>query len=158
MGKLVNVTANLIQLAKDGEIEALAHGCNCFCRMGAGFAGKLVRVFPDVLLTDMSTKVGDVGKLGTFTVCQTYDFPIFNLYTQFQYGLGKNHFDSIAFRCGLIKVIDACIEMKIYSLHIPKIGSHLAGGNWEDIYFTIVGIIENHFRDVDFTLVVVTWI
>jgi O-acetyl-ADP-ribose deacetylase (regulator of RNase III) len=39
------VTGNLITLAKQGEFDVIAHGCNCFCTMGAGIAPHMAREF-----------------------------------------------------------------------------------------------------------------
>ena len=39
------VTGNLITLAKKGEFDVIAHGCNCFCTMGAGIAPHMAREF-----------------------------------------------------------------------------------------------------------------
>lgn len=39
------VEGNLIALAKRGEFDVIAHGCNCFCQMGAGIAPQMAKEF-----------------------------------------------------------------------------------------------------------------
>jgi O-acetyl-ADP-ribose deacetylase (regulator of RNase III) len=40
------VKGNIITLAKEGEFDVIAHGCNCFCNFGAGLARDIKREFP----------------------------------------------------------------------------------------------------------------
>ena len=39
------VVGDLIRLAKEGEFDVIAHGCNCFCTMGAGIAPQMALAF-----------------------------------------------------------------------------------------------------------------
>lgn len=39
------INGNLIELAKQGMFDVIAHGCNCFCTMGAGIAPQMARAF-----------------------------------------------------------------------------------------------------------------
>jgi len=35
------VDGDLVQMAKEGKFDVIAHGCNCFCAMGAGIAPQI---------------------------------------------------------------------------------------------------------------------
>ena len=39
------INGDLIELAKQGTFDVIAHGCNCFCTMGAGIAPQMARAF-----------------------------------------------------------------------------------------------------------------
>jgi len=58
------ISGDLIQLAKNGQFDLIAHGCNCFCTMGAGIAKAVKEVFPAAFEADEATQRGDRAKLG----------------------------------------------------------------------------------------------
>ena len=70
------IRGNLITLAKQGEFDIVAHGCNCFCTMGAGIAKSIKQSFPEAYAADSCTKKGDKRKLGT---CTYADISKYNL-------------------------------------------------------------------------------
>lgn len=131
---LKTVKGDLLQLLDDGVFDIVAHGCNCFHRMGAGFAGKLVERYPQVLHADQRDSIlGDKEKLGYYTSC-IVDTPsgkrvrIANLYTQYYYGpgfKGGEHFR--------IQALDHALG-KLFENHpgqlvgIPLIGGGLGQG------------------------------
>lgn len=39
------IKGDLIELAKQGKFDVIAHGCNCFCTMGAGIAPVMAKAF-----------------------------------------------------------------------------------------------------------------
>ncbi len=134
---MINKTmkGDLIDLAKKGYFDAIAHGCNCFCTMGAGIALQIKNNFPEAHQEDLDTPYGDMGKLGKFSMALTNymgisgNLAVLNLYTQYGYH-GKDLADLQAIR----KVFtDLNIRFKGDTLGIPKIGAGLAGGNWEEI-------------------------
>ena len=45
MKELNYVDGDLISLALYGHFDVIAHGCNCFCTMGAGIAPKMAAAF-----------------------------------------------------------------------------------------------------------------
>lgn len=131
------------------DCDVIAHGCNCFCTWGAGIARQLRSVHPEAFQADLATEVGDIKKLGTFTQAMSGQRQIFNLYTQFRYGVTEPHFDYDAFRNSLSAMRDY-LEVVTGTLHtakigLPKIGAGLAGGNWE----RISQIIDEVMLDVD---------
>lgn len=109
----------------------IAHGCNCFCTMGAGVAAQLAENFKQIYAIDKDTKCGDLEKLGdcTFATHDNDHNVCFNLYTQFNpganvdYGAIFNAFHSLRhIRHGLAR-----------PLYIPRIGAGIAGGDWKII-------------------------
>jgi O-acetyl-ADP-ribose deacetylase (regulator of RNase III) len=45
MANYREIPGNLITLALEGTFDVIAHGCNCFCTMGAGIAPQMARTF-----------------------------------------------------------------------------------------------------------------
>lgn len=68
--KLKIVKGDLIKLALEGEFDVIAHGCNCFCRQGAGLAFQMVKYFqtdnPYYYPSEANRKenIGNFNKLG----------------------------------------------------------------------------------------------
>src|SRR5699024_744475 len=112
-------------IKQNAVIEAVAHGCNCFNKMGAGFALQLVRAVPEVLGADITTTAGNIKKLGTFSHCEVNGRHYYNLYTQFYYGRHDSHFDLMAFRTAFTVMIHELMSAGVRSVHIPKIGTGL---------------------------------
>lgn len=174
------IEGDLIKLAKEGYFDVITHGCNCFCTMGAGIAPQMAEafgcdMFPKELLytneigldglihTVPSNNRGDINKLGTIDylthirykpddVGEPFSLSVVNSYTQYSYG--KNHKD------GVLKPIDyealtMCMRkinhiFKGKRIGLPKIGSGLAGGDWN----IIKEIIINELKDCDVTVVI----
>lgn len=122
----------------------LIHGCNCFNTMGAGFAKQIKDKFPEAYNVDKKTKKGDPNKLGNFSY-YTYndngvDRIILNAYIQYNYGRNGTYINYIALINCLLKIKQ---KFPNYRIIMPKIGSGLAGGNWE----LISSIISTIFPD-----------
>ena len=83
------VDGDLIKLALQGQFDVVAHGCNCFCTMGAGIAPQMAKAFGcDDFKMEMLTYTecdedgneweeetgnrGDINKLGTIDYEQLY--------------------------------------------------------------------------------------
>ncbi len=67
------INGDLIKLALEGKFDVIAHGCNCFCTMGAGIAPQMAKTFGcDKFKMEFSQYRGDINKLGTI------DFKIFH--------------------------------------------------------------------------------
>lgn len=140
------VKGDLIEMAQNGEFDVIAHGCNCFCKMGAGIAKSIKQHFWDAYEADLKTKIGDMEKLGTCTSAQIGDLVVVNAYTQYDHkGRGvKVDYDAVQNCMRLIaeNYPDARIGL-------PKIGSGLAGGDWDRIQ----QIIEEEMDGLDVTIV-----
>ena len=141
------ISGDLIQLAENGQFDLIAHGCNCFCTMGAGIVKEVV---PAAFEADEATQRGDRSKLGTCSFAEIVlggsSLIVVNAYTQFDWrGRGpKVDYAAVRSCMGWIK--------KHYpgkKIGLPKIGAGLAGGDWP----TIVAIIEEELAGEDVTLV-----
>jgi O-acetyl-ADP-ribose deacetylase (regulator of RNase III) len=83
------IHGDLIVLAKQGKFDAIAHGCNCFCTMGAGIAPQMAAAFgcdsfekEKVTYLDydddgheyevQTNNRGDINKLGTINYEHQY--------------------------------------------------------------------------------------
>lgn len=143
---MINYTdGDLIELAKGGEFNVIAHGANCFCVMGSGIAAQIKKAFPEAYAIDSQTERGAQDKLGTITVAECDCCDVVNAYTQFSYGNG-NDADYDAIRNCMRKV------KQLYSgkrIGMPFIGAGLAGGSWK----VISQIIEEELGDEDITVV-----
>ena len=144
------VQGDLIGLAKQGEFEVIAHGCNCQCEMGAGIAKTIKLAFPEAYAADLRTEKGSRAKLGTCSCaeCMTPSgaVTVVNAYTQFHWRGSGVKADYNAIR--------AC--MRWLGQHfggkrigLPRIGAGLAGGDWDHIFH----IIQEELTDQDVTIV-----
>lgn len=136
------VKGDLIALAKENKFDGIAHGCNCFNRMGAGIAPKINKAFTNVLDVDFShvPRVGSLKRLGTYSVSiQDFDgiqgcaFLVFNLYTQYSHTYIKNN-PPVDYSA--VKSVFESLNKLLpdgFCLGIPKIGAGLAGGDWDKI-------------------------
>lgn len=140
-------------LVRDGEnYDLIAHGCNCFCSMGAGIAPVVKLKYPEAYEVDCKTARGDKSKLGTLSHTVTQTEPIVaNLYTQYSTGgrlVGDMDLDYEALRNSL-----TLLKQKFSGKRMAfnKIGAGLAGGDWD--------IIERIINDVlvDEDVTVVLW-
>lgn len=141
------IDGDLIKLAKEGNFDYIAHGCNCFCTMGAGIAKQIKEQFPIAYTMDLATKKGDIKKLGNYTTtADHYAFTIINAYTQYRYGTEKRQLDYEALTLILRKIN---YEYPGKTIGLPKIGCNLAGGDWN----IVKQIIEKELKDMDVTIV-----
>jgi O-acetyl-ADP-ribose deacetylase (regulator of RNase III) len=146
------VEGDLIKLAKEGNFEVIAHGCNCFCTMGAGIAKSIREQFPEAYETDCKTLTGDIDKLGNYTAAWVYDnskkrvFGVVNCYTQYGHDASTKPFDYEAFTLCMRKINHQFHGKRI---GLPKIGAGLAGGDWN----IIKTVIEKELKDMDVTIV-----
>ncbi len=131
---------NIIDLAKEGQYDAIAHGCNCFCAFGAGLALQIAKHFPAAAAADQKSRRGDYSKMGSLTSVSV-DVPqrklrIFNLYTQYFWGHPRPPEDSREVRYRAIenslRMMKEAIEPEAV-VALPKIGAGLAGGEWDVI-------------------------
>lgn len=136
-------------LSMSDEFDVIIHGCNCLHTMGAGIALQIRNKYPEAYYADLKTKYGDRDKLGTYSAVRNEvdDIIIVNAYTQFGFGGNREaNYDAISDVFELLA--DArCVDKRV---GIPMIGAGLAGGNWD----IISNIIETHFKNVNYTLVV----
>lgn len=155
--KYQEIKGDLIELAKIGTFDIIAHGCNCFHTMGSGIARKIRENFPAAFDMDKKTSYGSSRKLGTYSnsnhLAEKIDvwvgrkgFCVLNLYTQYNYGVDKVHLDYDALRCCLAKVN---LDFKGKTIGLPTIGCGLAGGDWD----RVKKIIQEELKDMYVTVV-----
>jgi O-acetyl-ADP-ribose deacetylase (regulator of RNase III) len=132
-------TGNLITLAEQGEFDAIAHGCNCFCRMKRGIAPQIAKFCPGAEAADNETDAGNINKLGTFTnsvrtLSDGHKVYVFNLYTQFDWKGYKPLIHYHCFKESYLKMLYWLKQKFTYEklpikLGVPLIGCGLAGGS-----------------------------
>jgi len=172
MGNYKEVEGDLLFLALKGEFDTIAHGCNCFCTMGAGIAPQMAKLFGcDTFPMEAELRAGDIEKLGcidykvlgidpvTYEVYHDLEvvsseyriLTVVNAYTQ--YGFGSNHkegshvaLDYEALTLCLRKLNSICEGDHI---GLPQIGCGLAGGDWK----RVKEIIKNELTNCDVTVV-----
>ena len=131
---LPTVRGDLLQMAMDGHVDVVIHGCNCQCQMGKGIALTIKRLFPEAYAADCATNKGDASKLGTISVAEVrrpnYNFFVVNGYTQEHWRGANVKADYVAIR----EVLRA-VKLRFSGKRIayPKIGAGLAGGDWKVI-------------------------
>lgn len=142
----IEITGDLVELAKTNEIDVIVHGCNCFNNMGAGIAKQIAKVFPLAAEIDSLTPHGSDVKLGTITSAyiDEYDLTVINAYTQFAYGGGKVNADYDAIKL-CFDTIAAVLKITGETIAYPKIGAGLAGGDWNKIN----AIINESLKDIE---------
>lgn len=137
------VQGDLIKMAMEGNFDAIAHGCNCFCTQKAGIAAKMSMVFetnnPSYYKLEEERRKGDFHKLGNIEgVTRTFFWDnsyihsyihlyVINCYTQ--YNLGK------ALDYDALTMCMKKINHYYKGLHIglPQIGCGIAGGSWSRV-------------------------
>lgn len=168
------IEGDLIELALQKKFNVIAHGCNCFCTMGAGIAPQMAKAFGadefplelEEIDGEPTYNRGDVNKLGQIDyksfkfgktkIYETYprssDITIVNCYTQ--YGFSRMYKD------GYEKPLDynalvLCLKKMNHifkGLHIglPQIGCGLAGGDWAVVKL----MIQEYLTDCQVTVVI----
>lgn len=160
------IEGDLIKMALEGHFDVIAHGCNCFCNMGAGIAVQMAKTFGcDKFPMECAIFEGEYDKLGTVDYRNMYiehgkavdvfdcnrtdsnKLIVANCYTQFHYGRKFGvPFNYLAFQLCMNKLNYAFRGKRI---GLPKIGAGLAGGNWS----VISRIIKEELIDCDVTIV-----
>lgn len=147
--ELNQMSGDLIDLAKKGNFDVIAHGCNCYCTMGGGIAPQMARAFGcDKFPLENHKYSGDETKLGKIDYATVdvdgKELIVVNAYTQ--YGFGGKPFDYDAFE-KIVAEMNTVFKGK--HIGLPKIGAGLGGGNWN----TIRTMIKKGFTDCNVTIV-----
>mgnify|MGYP003654120241 CR=1 FL=1 len=139
------VEGDLVKMAKEGKFDVIAHGCNCFCAMGAGIAPQIKNAFPEAFEADCETVSGDESKMGTISHTVYSKPTIVNIYSQYDTKgrrSGNMDLDYDALRSGL-KEMKAKFSGKTFGL--PMIGAGLAGGDWNKIEEIIDRVMRGEY-------------
>ena len=147
------VEGDLVKLAIAGEFEVIAHGCNCFCTMGAGIAPLFAKYFnADKFPLEHPSHRANYNKMGCIDsqLESRYSKPfhVVNAYTQFSTGASYGHipldYDALTL---CLRKINKVFEGK--TIGLPKIGCGLAGGNWE----IVKALIQKELKSMDVVVV-----
>lgn len=157
MSNYIEIEGDLIDLAKRGNFDVIAHGCNCFSRMKRGIAPQMAAAFRcDRYRLEDQKHAGDIRKLGQIETMSSgsfgsehYEktFSVVNAYTQYHWDSKGKPLDYEAFTLCMRK-----INHIFHGEHIglPQIGAGLAGGDWQ----RIKKIIQTELKDMNVTVVI----
>jgi len=162
------IDGDLIKLAKEGKFDVIAHGCNCFCTMGAGIAPQMAEAFgcnnSEIFAMEAPNLAGNINKLGTIGYnylplknssvnYEEWDFEltVVNAYTQF--GFGANHEEGTEKPLDYAALI-LCFKkinhiFKGKHIGLPWIGCGLAGGEKKYVKQCMI----DHLKDCEVTVV-----
>lgn len=124
----------------ESKDDILIHGCNVFCKMGAGVARIVRRAYPLAFAEDLKTGKGDPYKLGryTYSTQKHYCYPeqdiiVINAYTQ--RGYSWTTYKDPVVDYDAIRTVMTSIKKDFprKSISMPRIGAGLAGGDWKII-------------------------
>lgn len=160
--KLKYVQGDLVEAARRGFLNVIAHQANCFCKGKRGIAPQIFGKFPAIKAADDRTKVGDREKLGTLS----HAFQSFENDQRYLWGFnlyGQYHFDSKspeygtrypALQAALAKMRVIIATRKtlywdykdLLKIGFPLIGCGLAGGDWD----IVEEMIKEEFKNVPY--------
>ena len=145
------VNGDVLLALERGELDVVAHGCNCQGGFGSGVAGQIARRWPHVREAYLTLHKSGGTLLGFFQPVQiSANQYIVNCGTQDNYlPRGVQHADYDAIN-DVMESLSLYTKHKLTRVGIPKIGAGLAGGKWEEIE----EIILRHFTDQDLTVYV----
>lgn len=141
--KVTSIHGDIIAEIDTGYYDYVAHGCNCMGVMGSGVAPILNKyTLGSLLLKDRRTPLGDINKLGSFSVVshptkEGSIVDICNFYTQFEPRTTQStivvvHWES--YKNCLTELLDmANIQDGDVNILMPMIGCGLAGGQLSDL-------------------------
>lgn len=136
MAIIKTIKGDLIELFKQGEFSAIAHGANSKSLMGAGIAKQIRDYFPEAYEADYKDNRLPINKLGDYSKASVEYGYIFNLYTQlepganFEYSALKQSLEKLQL---LLEAQEYVTGIPIYPIGIPLIGAGIGGGNWSVI-------------------------
>ncbi|WBF69525.1 hypothetical protein CHLORIS_174 [Vibrio phage Chloris] len=135
-------------LQSKDHLDAYAHQCNCFCRMGRGIAPLLAKAVPGLRKADDMTVPGDKSKLGSVSLAaHPNGAVVFNVYGQYHWHAHKvapgRNTDYKALEQGLITIIELMQEHEFTTLGLPLIGCGLAGGDWDNVVLPMIHELFN---------------
>ncbi len=163
------IDGDVVKLAKEGAFDVVVHGCNCLSTMGAGVAPQMAKAFGCDKF-EMETWGPNIEKLGNIdyetvvlgenVIWSLNDYKnnrnepeliVVNAYTQYRYGRNHADGDVAPFDYEAFTICGRKMNNVFKGKHIgmPKIGSHLAGGDWNEIE----KIIEKELSNCKITVV-----
>lgn len=155
---MIEIKGDLIELAKEGQFDVIAHGCNCFNAQKSGIAKQMAAEFhtddPAKYKFESKSMFGDIRKLGNIESNVVYvgegnmkKLSVVNCYTQFTFSRNEVVADYEAIALCMKKLANLFAGKAI---GLPKIGCGLGGGDWR----IVSNIIERELSNCDVTIVV----
>ena len=136
---------DIIKALKMGEIDILAHGCNCQNRFGYGIAGQIAKQIP--VAKKAYHKLYDQGKvkLGVVQYVKTEFGIVANCMTQYRYGNARKNGEVYLDYPALEKVLNYLYKKSKEGkkVGLPEIGCGLAGGDWDRVKEMIARIFHD---------------
>ena len=150
MAKLTYLIGDATQpIIRENEYIVIVHCCNTLGAWGAGFVIPLAKRYPNarssyfIYIHKGNVKLGDVDEVKV-----TDNIYVANLMGQKFLGKGPNGeipCDYNAIEKGFLNIIGSWFNRnEYYSIHMPRIGCGLAGGDWK----VIEDIIKRTFIDM----------
>lgn len=123
--KFNEIEGNLIHLAHARKFDVIAHGCNCFCTMGAGIAPQMASSFGCHCypLEDVLHK-GDINKLGQIDYMTLYWLPeevVNENYTKGSFTFRIKDFDPPPDHIASMAIVNAYTQYRYGSNHADGI-------------------------------------
>lgn len=153
------IDGNLVKQATELKYHAIAHGCNCFGKMGKGVAVSIRRIVPEAYAADLRTPIGDKMKLGHYSFVKSkFGFYVFNLYTQYGYSNVRKVVNYPAVYSSIRRMVERLLSLEEESplrIGMPYIGSNNAGGTRKEL-LKILSELQEDFkpeREVDIYIV-----
>lgn len=134
----------------EAENRLIVHCCNTLGAWGAGFVVPLGRRYPKA--KDGYKKFIEENK-GTISLGEVNEVKVAdNIYVEnlmgqsflYKKANGEIPCNYIAIETGFLKIMENWSNKGNYSIHMPRIGCGLAGGDWK----TIENIIQRTFVDI----------
>jgi len=137
------INGDAIDLFLNTKQSTFLHGCNCLKTMGAGIAKQVKKQLPDLFHTDMLDERRSSQRLGSYSYAHI-DTSVgkglgVNLYTQYDKGA---NFDINALTNSLRALRRS--RLMLPNIYLPKIGSGIGGGSWNEIKKVIEKELKNY--------------
>ncbi len=135
----MSITYRIGDLLEQKDINAIAHCTNLYHTWGSGIVIPIKKKYPEAYLADLETKYADSNKLGTFSLGESKDFKVYNLYAMKGLGTDIRQLDYEAFYQCLEKMnAEIHTQQDQWGLNIKlgipyNIGCDRAGGSWRII-------------------------
>lgn len=143
MAKVIERSGDAVEAFFDEGYDVFMANTNCHCAFYDPIHQKIQKLLPELHMVDQQTfSMKPEKKLGSYTTYSfgdpTDEFPIaVNLYGQLNFGIGKRHINYAALTCSLLNacgfILDGVDKARVVRVCLPRIGSGLAGGDWEII-------------------------
>lgn len=143
-------TGDLLDFLRNGEVDAIAHCCNCQGVMGAGIALQIKTQMPKAYLAYKTFENYSGLELGTISQSSNVKGEcVYNIHAQGRYGGGDRHLNYEAIYVGLEEVRDNMISLDMHKLGVPNfMGCALAGGDWPVVSAMISSVFQYTTIDV----------